>query len=578
MRGDLAYANHRESRFQESDARYSSAIKPRQIAPQRATKSQHVMDSSRILNERTPSVQSPGLNRANDSAVSNEARGLYRPHTHSQTTSGLESTLKEMRVSNNTASAYPMDDSYGFPFTPQRARSGTASAGTGQAPRLYVYQFFACRGISANSLRTPTRSREVLAAFLIPLPFLLLSLAFRLPFGTTSPTGSARPDVSYSVALILASALTASTLVAVAIIARYLPKDAAPDGRRGTLGEMNDFKQKLGPNKSEIGRRMLGRVLSVGLPLYSTLILGGTRVAVVLLISLATSLTGYDYAEGWSLLLSTRKATLAALFLGPVCDGLGLTANFTFTPLFLGYISLFISVFIFPLPLPTTQKSSSLTASQPPSASSTSTVPSTPWDQPPPAATPESRVHKSPLILTDEDASLTLETGGLLCILCFLAVLFGPHFSFNGPPITLALLSVATASFVGVLLFAQSFTLQTESKIGVALGLAFCTISHDISFTSSWLVTAVHSIISILSYIAVALDTKSPIKSIHQYTLYDEKSTLGREKAAHKHKKHSRFTGFLLKRFYNWPLVYSILAEKDSRRILYFMRYVAWIF
>lgn len=42
--------------------------------------------------------------------------------------------------------------------------------------------------------------------------------------------------------------------------------------------------------------------------------------------------------------------------------------------------------------------------------------------------------------------------------------------------------------------------------------------------------------------------------------------------AVHGAGNHSRITGYLLERVRPWPLVYSILVEKDSRRIFYFMR------
>lgn len=47
----------------------------------------------------------------------------------------------------------------------------------------------------------------------------------------------------------------------------------------------------------------------------------------------------------------------------------------------------------------------------------------------------------------------------------------------------------------------------------------------------------------------------------------------------HHHHEHSaqrsRFTTFLLKYAAKWPLLHAVLAEKDSRRIFYFMRFVA---
>lgn len=49
-------------------------------------------------------------------------------------------------------------------------------------------------------------------------------------------------------------------------------------------------------------------------------------------------------------------------------------------------------------------------------------------------------------------------------------------------------------------------------------------------------------------------------------------------KAAHEHSvERSRFTNLLLPYTARWPLLHTVMTERDSRRIFYFMRYARYI-
>ena len=135
MREEYAYKNHGESHFHEYDPRYSSSLRPQQGAPQRLAADQHIMDGASGSNKRSSAFQGSGPDGSGDTSTANKARGFHRTHVHNETSTGIDRSFKDIRGPSNTASAYPGDASYGFPFTPQRARSCTASAGTGQAPQ-----------------------------------------------------------------------------------------------------------------------------------------------------------------------------------------------------------------------------------------------------------------------------------------------------------------------------------------------------------------------------------------------------------------------------------------------------------
>ena len=127
---------------------------------------------------------------------------------------------------------------------------------------------------------------------------------------------------------------------------------------------------------------------------------------------------------------------------------------------------------------------------------------------------------------------------------------------------------VLLVSVVGA--FSLSYTypksLMTEKKVGLAVGFVGLILFQEILEPQSWLMFAYQGLGVGFFWIALNIDTLSAaripqlaVPRPHQHRSVAVKSP------------HSRFTGLLLSTFRDWPLLHSILVEKDSRRIFFFM-------
>ena len=332
-------------------------------------------------------------------------------------------------------------------------------------------------------------------------------------------------------------------------------------------------------------QRVLIRALGIGLPFYAALKLGGARTAAILLLASAAGLStnalqsDLTQLEGWKRLVTSRRATIGALAVSALGDLLFFDQATDVLSIGLGYTCLFVSIFFIPPPYPTsTSKMSSLTSPVAPSTSSTSAVPATPWDQPPPmAASLPLQVLSSSLISTPHDIDLTLHTSGTLGVICFLAYLFSSNtvaFSFTQCVFLLATI----ASAAGSIMLAQPSALRTTKKMGLAAGLTLSFLFYFGFLSKTAPRTTLQMVLFAGCYAAVQYDADF-FKSKggpHQHHHHHHDSKTGASSdvggnSVSSGASHSRFTGFLLELTRPWPLFYSILVEKDSRRIFYFM-------
>ena len=111
------------------------------------------------------------------------------------------------------------------------------------------------------------------------------------------------------------------------------------------------------------------------------------------------------------------------------------------------------------------------------------------------------------------------------------------------------------AAATGLLALSNPASLRSTKKPGFALGLLTCLLSSFIFDT--WLMTLAASILCTLLYLAVQVDTRNIRTSTGSHV-------------HHNHQHHapqptgSAVTRFLLKRTTEWPLLHSILSEKES--------------
>ncbi|KAF2402623.1 cation efflux protein [Trichodelitschia bisporula] len=384
---------------------------------------------------------------------------------------------------------------------------------------------------------SPSAASEFLTGILIPLPFLLASLANIPPTESCDPTAcAAHTDkvlISHG-ALVQAGALAAATLVLAGLLARRSTKS---DGRT-TKSKQSAWS---GPSLVQIGTR----AASLWLPFYAALRLGGVRAGVVLLAATTTELG--RGASGFSPRhivreLRARPWVAAVVILGAVLDFMGLVSEMRVKDLVAGYIALFLAVAVVPLQLSSGggRRSLSVSSSRYPPTDSSSSY---------------SVSGASPLVATPESARLTFIAGTILAILTSLAAIV-----FSSWPIPstrgLAFFALSIISGVALVFKARPTSLQSKYRLGSAAGYASLATASLVFPTGSALANAS---LAAATYASTLIKPSRASSHTHSHT-----------HASHTHASHSRLTGLLLRRCNAGGVMESILRERDSRRIAYF--------
>ena len=428
---------------------------------------------------------------------------------------------------------------------------------------------------------------EALTALLIPTPYLLASAAYSSTFRSSLETFPPLPaydqggqdntivDGSIQAAptpsgFIESCTLTASTLLLVGVLAKLRSPDRITDRRKDSTG------LSLSALKAPSAWETMGlRALSLGLPFYASMLLGGMRTGLVLLIAVAANLTCTDWKTSFALqelkqVWSSKVATTGVIILSFISDELGLTIRTSLGDLIMGYLALGVSVLLLQPPLPLLAGVSSTSGSK--------------------MTSPTSRTMSgtfrlsaaSPLTCSAGDINLTLFAGVFMAIVSVLASIILSA----APPVsigTVILGTLAIGTMSASILFSQPATLRGESKAGLALG---CFISASCSFMFSptlWPGTMCNGGLAALSFLGVLYDTNVSSSSHGHHHHHHEHDGHAHDHAGHSHHHHhhhhqhqhseagsSALTKFIMARCEPGSLVYSILSEKDSRRIAYF--------
>lgn len=436
---------------------------------------------------------------------------------------------------------------------------------------------------SASWLTMP----ELLTAVLLPLPYLFASLAYPSsnisPLNTPSAVINSHDQLLQVVSkdtesihgqltsnyspLVLACALSSANLLLIGTLSRIRSSDQPLDRRKGSFGNSEDGKIWGLWNIHSL-QRIGGRIMSVLLPFYASMQLGGARTAIVLLTVTTTGIGSFDVRpmkhtawENTKRTIRTRKATCVVLFLGIVCDFLDFSASAS--ALVLGHLALAASVLGFPPPLPTTGWPL-LTNIRGTTGLSAPAAAETPWN-----ATTSTKISLrkpiSPLISSPEDTKLTLVAGMMLCIFTIVAAVVlstSPPISFEA--ITFTTLSIASAT--ALVFFSLPSSLRTQRKFGVAIGCILIAGIDSLRNSGIWKEFPYISILCVLSYAAVSFDTTTSI-SKRDVCHHDHKHETDHHPL---HGNHSRFSGYLIKQCPPGSILHSVLIEKDSRRIAYF--------
>ena len=307
-------------------------------------------------------------------------------------------------------------------------------------------------------------------------------------------------------------------------------------------------------------QKVFGRALAVGLPFCAVAQLGADRVALFSLVAVAGSLDiTATSIKSWRNLFTSRKWILTALATQIISDLTGYTRVDKPSDLAFGYGLLGLCILVLPLySAPEVEATNSM--------SSVSTKQAAPKFSSPDS---EQSFHpmmigQSLMISSPEEANITLTAGVITALIYGVLLVVRPDTSVvSAQQIPGFLLIAATATLS--LIMSDPRSLQSNKKYGLLLGpiLSFTLVFYNYSYRSLALEGA-----AILSFwLALKLDTRSALNSHSKHHLHHD------HKPSHEG-HHSRFTGLLLNATHRWPLIHSILAEKDSRRIFYFMRYV----
>ena len=420
---------------------------------------------------------------------------------------------------------------------------------------------------------------ELLDSILVPLPYVLASLAFTSLVARLGPSdGPPLSNFTPAEAPILLeiSTLTSLTLVLV--------------GLRGKIGNISatglDKRKRSLTGTEEVhktqwihlARRIAARFLTVGLPFYATSKLGGARVALVLLIALAMNImmteeetTDLTRTSDWSVLLTQKRWTLASILLQLVSDLTGFTSSSAAAEILLGYVTLGIIVFVLPpCFLSSRPRVSVVTSSAPASESKTSAVLATPWETPPQLEEKSSKAPTiSPMICSPEDVKLTLYSGIVLGILSTIIFIFSGLSAGTGSGYQLAWSLLSTFATALALTTVDPRSLRGNKNIGLVLGSFLSSFVLTVLRSEAWSSFVYQSITIGFSFAATKLDTHTTfsvsLRSNHQQHYQSTRLKIP------EHAQMSRFSESVIHHVPHWPLLHSILAEKDSRRIFYFM-------
>ncbi|KAF2687910.1 cation efflux protein [Lentithecium fluviatile CBS 122367] len=419
---------------------------------------------------------------------------------------------------------------------------------------------------------------EALTALLIPLPYLFASLAYpsivaqarRLPSALSEtvaePHAQASQPSLVGGQLLHACTLSSTTLLLVGLIAKIRSSMAQPLDRRKSFASPEKGSSAVsGLVTGSSLLRLITNALSVLLPFYATMQLGGARTSLILLAAATAGLGSFAQKPGkhsaWEdtkRTLRTRRWTIGALLLGMFADTYNCADE---AGILLGYLAFIASVFAIPPPLPTAGWIL-MTGAKSQDAWITHTSGRASLPKP-----------SSPLVNTPQDTLLTIASGVLLTAAAVLySSVSSSSPSLSHHAILFSTLSVASAT--ALVYFSLPAALRNPRKGGLALGsllvAAFGVWEHADSLQACVLFPL--TLASLVG--AISIDTGSstivrPHSHDHSHAAHQHSHSHDHGEH-HLHGNHSEVSTFLIARCTPGSILHSILIEKDSRRIAYF--------
>ncbi|KAJ5116984.1 hypothetical protein N7456_001332 [Penicillium angulare] len=291
------------------------------------------------------------------------------------------------------------------------------------------------------------------------------------------------------------------------------------------------------------------QVVAIGLPIYAAMKVGGFLVAFALLLSTASgvpNLVQGTLRNAAPEKYSRKKLSIALLAFVMILSFFGLNKPWDSSP-FLGYLALLISVFVLSPPFPSIRHQGPI----PEPGLVAESI----------SKTKSSAMNQSGIVVT-MDAPLALLSGSVLLVL---AVIFSRGLPFESSD--LIYLLVPSGLLAVSLMFSFPSGIRSPNKNGLAIctGAAALLCSPHIR-DEIVPVYAARCVLTGISFVASRMDD----------------SHLRLDAHSHNHNNHShshstapesttRVTKWLIHRSEAYPLLHSIVREKDSRSIFYFM-------
>jgi zinc transporter 5/7 len=365
--------------------------------------------------------------------------------------------------------------------------------------------------------------------------------------------------------LLHACTLSSTTLLLVGLISKIRSSMAPPLDRRKQYGSSEKGSGTVDALLSGTSLlRLFTNALSVLLPFYATMELGGARTALILLAAVTAGLGSFDQKPGkhgaWEdakRTLRTRKWTCGAILLGVFADTYNCADE---AGVLLGYLALVASMFAIPPPLPTAGWFL-MTGAKPKDAWITHTSGRASLPKP-----------SSPLVHTPQDTLLTIGSGALLTILAVLySSVSSSSPSLSHHAILFSTLSVASAT--ALVYFSLPAALRNPKKGGLTLGSLLVATFGVWEHADSLLARILFPLTCILLIGAISLDvgtsTTTRPHSHHSHAGHQHSNSHDHGDH-HLHGNHSGVSKFIIARCTPGSILHSVMIEKDSRRIAYF--------
>ncbi|ERF70359.1 hypothetical protein EPUS_08783 [Endocarpon pusillum Z07020] len=437
-------------------------------------------------------------------------------------------------------------------------------------PRVEGKAQISAGGMDPNS-RPRSYLRRVFFSSIVPLPYILLSYfnpRHTERFSTTTNSNLRESSISQiSNDILISLMLTSCILLLLGTFEKCRGYNSPSYNAKPGLSVAGDTKKA-----STIGLdlwtvlRILRRAVGIAIPYIAALQLGGLAVSVLVLVSISSGLVprnkehfNLSHVHGWKNLLAQKTWTLAfSIFLCVTAIHYGSSSGLSATA---GVLAVIVFTFFCSPPYLVEAPHESSLTSPPNSANFTPAVPFTPWNVAEPSYHLSVKIKTSPLIATAEETSLTLLSGALTAGAAGILYLFS-EFS------ALTVESFAILLVVAMLTMWSLVTMETsmfqEALVPLATGLAAAILGNAMTlskFDTLWQ----DAILGAMAYMAVQLDATRPQASLHTHPMSSEKHMQRRDRNI------SAPTKVLLQSTKRYSLLHGILADKDSRRIFYFM-------